>query len=241
MVSKARIDNQASFILHTYPWSETSLIVETFTRDYGRIPLMAKGARRPTSTLRGVLMAFQPLLVSWTGKSEVKTLTQAQWQGGQALLGGLALLCGYYLNELMMRLLPREDAHPELFDLYQQSLAQLSLGMAHEPILRAFELGLLRELGYGVMLDIVAQTGELVRADERYVFLIEHGICEADGYEGGDAPIYRGQTLLAMSAGDFSQDETLQQAKVLMRRLLHHYLGGAGLESRRILIELQAL
>ncbi|HEX5127502.1 MAG TPA: recombination protein O N-terminal domain-containing protein, partial [Rhodocyclaceae bacterium] len=106
---KLRIEHEAGFVLHTYPWRETSLIVEILSRDHGRLPLAAKGARRPGSAMRGVLMAFQPLVVSWVGRGEVKTLTQAHWQGGQTLLGGVGLLCGYYLNELMMRLLPRED------------------------------------------------------------------------------------------------------------------------------------
>ena len=107
MSARQRIDQQPGFVLHSYPYRETSLIVEVFSRDHGRLGLVAKGARRPMSQLRGVLMAFQPLLIDWSGGGEMKTLVRAEWQGGQPLLGGQALLCAYYLNELLMRLLAR--------------------------------------------------------------------------------------------------------------------------------------
>ena len=238
--TRLRIEDAHAFVLHTYAWRETSLIVEVFARDHGRLPLMAKGARRPGSLLRGVLMAFQPLAVSWTGKSEVKTLTGASWQGGQALLAGRGLLCGYYLNELILKLLPREDAHPVLFDHYAHTIAALAAGLPTAPLLRSFEFALLRELGYGLTLDCVADTGERVRPDSRYVFLQERGLLEADG-DMGDIPLLSGHCLLAMARDDFSDTETQAQALGLMRRLLHHHLGGQALESRRILIELQEL
>lgn len=238
--TRQRIDDAHAFVLHTYPWRETSLIVETFTRDHGRLPLMAKGARRPASQLRGVLMGFQPLAVSWTGKSELKTLTGAAWQGGQALLGGVGLLCGYYLNELLLKLLPREDAHPALFDRYTATIRALSEGAATAPLLRSFEFALLRELGYGLTLDALADTGEVVAPDGRYVFVIERGVLEAEG-DIGDIPVFSGRALLAMMREDYSEADTLAQAKSFMRRLLQHYLGGQQLESRRILMELQEL
>ncbi|HSD36124.1 MAG TPA: DNA repair protein RecO [Rhodocyclaceae bacterium] len=240
MNPRQRIDDTQGFVLHTYPWRETSLIVETLTREYGRLPLMAKGARRPGSAVRGVLMAFQPLAVSWTGKSEVKTLTGAYWLGGQALLCGIGLLCGYYLNELLLRLLPREDPHPVLFDRYAATIRALAEGASTAPLLRSFELALLQELGYGLTLDVLADTGEVVRADGRYCFVAERGVLEAEG-EMGDIPTLDGRVLLAMARDDFSDADTLTQAKGLMRRLLQHYLGGQQLESRRILIELQEL
>ncbi|GAB4063732.1 DNA repair protein RecO [Uliginosibacterium sediminicola] len=244
MVTRLRVEDAHSFVLHTYPWRETSLIVEVFTRDHGRLPLVAKGARRPGSALRGVLMAFQPLAVSWTGKSEVKTLTGAYWQGGQALLVGLALLCGYYLNELMLRLLPREDPHPQLFERYAQTMRALAAGSATAPLLRSFELALLQELGYGLTLDVLADTGEAVQPEGRYVFMLEHGVLAAQGLiddKMSDLPLMSGRCLLAMARDDFSDAETLAQAKSLMRRLLQHYLGAQPLESRRILMDLQEL
>lgn len=240
MSTRLRIDNQTGFLLHSYPWRETSLIAEIFSREYGRVPMAAKGARRTGSALRGVLMAFQPLDVSWTGKAEIKTLTHASWQGGQALLCGIGLLCGYYLNELLLRLLPREDAHPLLFDAYAETLARLAVGQAYEPLLRGFELVLLREIGYAPTLTFDVESGEAVRPDGEYFFLTERGPVEADGAHG-DLSLIPGHALLAMAEGDFSAVETLAHAKGLMRRLIQYHLGGQALESRRILMELQEL
>ena len=127
MQHRHKVDGQPAFVLHSYPFRETSLIVEVFSRDYGRVALLARGARRARSVLRGVLMAFQPLELSWAGKGEVQTLMKAEWQGGQPLLTGKALFCGYYLNELLVNLLPREDAHPRLFSFYAEILRRFSL------------------------------------------------------------------------------------------------------------------
>ena len=238
--ARARVDHQTCFLLHSYPWRETSLIVEMFSREHDRVPMVAKGARRAGSQLRGVLMGFQPLDVSWTGRGEVKTLTQAHWQGGQPLLTGLALLCGYYLNELLIRLLAREDPHPALFDAYAETLARLAAGQDHQPLLRAFELVLLREAGYGPELAHEADSGAPLQADAHYLYLVERGPLPADDAPA-DLPLIPGRALLAMAAGDFSTAETLSHAKGLMRRLIHYHLGGQPLESRRILLELQAL
>lgn len=240
MSSRARVDNETGFLLHSYPWRETSLIVEMFSCDYGRVPMVAKGARRHGSVLRGALMAFQPLELTWSGRGEVKNLHSAGWQGGQPLLGGIGLLCGYYLNELLMRLLPREDAHPALFSAYANALSLLAAGEAHEPLLRAFELDLLRELGYAPTLTHAADSGEAIEPGGDYIFVIERGLIEVDSAQG-DLPSLPGRALLAMAAGDFSSAETLSHAKGLMRRLIHYHLGGQALESRRILMELQAL
>jgi DNA repair protein RecO (recombination protein O) len=171
--ARQRIDQQPGFVLHSYPYRETSLIVEVFSRDHGRIGLVAKGARRPMSQLRGVLMAFQPLLIDWSGGGEMKTLVRAEWQGGQPLLGGQALLCAYYLNELLMRLLPREDptrAVPRLRRCPAGAGGGRGAGGRPAP-LRA---GLLQELGYGLQLDSDAD-GEPVRPELRYAYIIERG------------------------------------------------------------------
>lgn len=240
MTARQRVEQQAGFVLHTHPWRETSLIVELFSRQHGRVPMVAKGARRPASALRGVLMAFQPLLVDWSGGGEVKTLARAEWQGGQPLLGGRALLCGYYLNELLIRLLPREDPHPALFDHYREALRALSAGEDQQRVLRRFELALLQELGYGVELDAESESGAPVRADGRYVFIIERGVVPLEG-DAGDLPVLSGRSLLALAAGDFSSAETLAQGKTLLRRLINHYLGGQPLQSRRVFTELMEL
>lgn len=239
MSQKQRIDQQPAFVLHTYPWRETSLIVEIFSRDHGRVALVAKGARRPMSALRGVIMAFQPLLIDWSGGGEVKTLVRAEWRGGQPLLTGRALMCGYYLNELLVRLTAREDAHPALFEAYADALSQLGRGDV-APILRRFELTLLRELGYGVGLDLESDSNRAVDPAQQYVYIIEKGPVRLAGDDEG-LPGVSGQTLLDMAHGDFSRDETLFQSKALLRLLINHYLGGQPLQSRRVLKELQEL
>ena len=142
-----RVNGQPGFVLHSYPYKETSLIVDVFTRDHGRVPLVAKGAKRPHSTLRGVLQTFQPLQLAWSGKSEVRTLVSAEWVGGLRPLERSALLCGFYLNELLVKLLARDDPHPVLFDHYVSALNQLAHDEPPTIVLRKFELALLKETG----------------------------------------------------------------------------------------------
>ncbi|MDD2872620.1 MAG: DNA repair protein RecO [Azoarcus sp.] len=247
MALKQRIEQQPAWVLHTLPWRETSLIVEVFSLEHGRAALAAKGARRPMSALRGVLMAFQPLLMDWSGGGEVKTLIRAEWRGGQPLLTGRALMCGYYLNELMLRLTAREDPHPELFAAYEMAVTALARNESLPTVLRRFELTLLQELGYGIALER-AEDGP-VRTDGRYRYIIERGpvavdlVADADELEvfGEDDLPISGQTLLDMAADDFSRAETLVQSKRLLRALINHYLGGQQLQSRRVLKELQEL
>lgn len=175
MSGKQRIDEQRAFVLHLYPYSETSLIVDVFSRDHGRLALLARGARRPRSAMRGLLMAFQPLELGWFGAGEVKTLAKAEWIGGMPLLGGRCLLLGYYLNELLVKMLPREDPHGVLFDAYSAALHALAHGGADAPELRRFEKALLKELGYGMTLDREAITGDQIMAQAQYAFQIERG------------------------------------------------------------------
>lgn len=246
---KQRIEQQPAWVLHTHPWRETSLIVEAWSRDHGRVALVAKGARRPHSQMRGVLMAFQPLSMDWSGGGEVKTLARAEWLGGQPLLTGRALLCGYYLNELLVRLTAREDPHPQLFSAYAEAVRALGRGESESPILRRFELALLQDLGYEAGLAVEAEGGRPVRPDSRYLYIIERGplrleAVEEEGVDAaalGDQPLLSGQTLLDMAADDFSRAETLAQSKQLLRMLINHTLGGQPLQSRRVLKELQEL
>jgi DNA repair protein RecO (recombination protein O) len=239
---KQRVTGQAAWVLHTLPWRETSLIVEIFARDHGRAALVAKGARRPLSALRGVLMAFQPLLLDWSGGGELKTLIRGEWRGGQALLAGRALLCGYYLNELLLKLTAREDPHPALFDAYEAAMAALGRGESLSPLLRRFELTLLRELGYGAMLDTDGD-GHPIRPGRPYLYIIEHGprLCAEEAERQAAGVPVGGQALIDLAAGDFSRAATLSEARRLLRALIDHHLGGQPLQSRRVLRELQEL
>ena len=234
-----RVDGQSAYVLHLHPYSETSLVVDVFTRDHGRVPLLARGARRPRSAMRGMLMSFQPLELGWFGGGEVKTLAKAEWLGGMPLLGGRCLLLGYYLNELLLKMLPREDAHGALFDAYAAALRALAGGGADAPELRRFEKTLLKELGYGMTLDVDMETGLPVMAEGEYSYLIERGPVARVG--AGETAILRGKTLLDMVADDYSDPRTRVESKQLMRQLIAHHMGGKPLQSRRVFMELQEL
>ena len=235
-----RRDAQPAFVLHTYPFRETSLIVETFTRNFGRVGLVARGARRPKSALRGLMMAFQPLLLSWAGKSELRTLHKAEWQGGVPQLHGLGLMCGFYLNELLLKFLAREDPHEALYSVYQDAVVRL----AHEPepaaILRRFEKALLKELGYELMLDREADTGTPVDADKHYTYIVERGPLAIGPQTDAQLDI-SGQTLIDLNNDDFGNPTTLAQSKTLMRFLVNHYLGNQELHTRQLLREMQQI
>ncbi|MDP2135300.1 MAG: DNA repair protein RecO [Sulfuritalea sp.] len=248
-----RVDGQAAYVLHLHPYSESSLVVDVFTRDHGRVPLLARGARRPRSAMRGLLMSFQPLELGWFGGGEVKTLAKAEWLGGMPLLGGRCLLLGYYLNELLLKLMPREDAHAALFEAYAAALRALAAGSDDAPELRRFEKTLLKELGYGLTLDVDMETGRPVMAEREYSYLLERGpvarVPVGTQSAGGtavdsmpdQAPSLCGKTLLDMAADDYSDPRTRIESRQLMRLLIAHHLGGKPLQSRRVFIELQEL
>ena len=231
-------------MLHAYPYRETSVIVEAFTAAHGRVGLVARGAKRPRSELRGLLQAFQPLTLAWAGSGELKTLVKAEWRGGLPLPGGAALLCGFYLNELLLKLLPREDPHPGLFAAYEDALHALtredSAG-AQAVVLRRFELCLLAELGYAVALTHEADTGAPVVAGERYHYAFDRGPQRTLREPGARWPVVRGAALIALAEARYPDAETAGEAKRLMRLVLDHYLEERRIFSRRVVQDLQAL
>jgi len=227
-------------VLHSYPFRETSLVVETFTRNFGRVGLVARGARRPKSALRGLMMAFQPLLLSWAGKSELRTLHKAEWQGGIPQLQGLGLMCGFYLNELLLKFLAREDPHDTLFDVYQNAIGALAREPEPAVVLRRFEKHLLKELGYALMLDREADSGRPIDPGKRYTYVIERGPIALE--RGAEAPLeISGRTLIELESDNFANAVTLAQSKLLMRFLVNHYLGNQELHTRQLLREMQQI
>lgn len=233
------------FVLHGLAWRETSLILEVFTREEGRLGVVARGARRPRSALRGLLQPFQPLLVRYSTKGELRTLLAAEWRAGLPAFRGESLLAGFYLNELVMRLLPRQDPHPSLYDAYEQALQALSAGERSarlgltEAVLRQFECRLLRDMG--VAPDF---SPALVREApaQRYWVCPHEGVQPAhSAVRATEALEVSGHTLLALSRYDldlaafsegFAQPEVAHQAKRLLRGLIRHQLGGDDLASR---------
>jgi DNA repair protein RecO (recombination protein O) len=232
-------NNEPAFVLHTYPYRETSLIVEALSRHAGRIALVARGAKRPRSAIRGSLLSFQPLELSWSGKNEPRTMHKAEWRGGQPMLQGLALLCGFYMNELLLKLLPRDDPHETLFDIYAQSLMNLSAQQNLPEVLRRFELGLLRELGYGLLLDHEASSEQSIVAENFYAYIPDRGPIAQRA--NGNQVQFRGRTLLDLQHGDFSDPQTLAESKQLLRMQLKHHLGQQELQTRQLLRDLQDL
>ena len=233
-------DTQPAYVLHTRPFLETSLIVETCTQNHGRVAMVARGARRPKSSLRGVLLPFQPLLLSWSGKRELRTLIRAEWQGAYAPLRGQSLICGFYLNELLLKLLPRDDPHEHLFADYETTLRALREGADQSALLRRFELSLLRELGYAVILDRDVERDEPVAHERSYVYIVERGPV-ANHPAPGNGVELSGQTLIDMQSGLFTSAVTQQQSKALMRALINHYLGNQVLHTRQLLRDLQEI
>ena len=237
---KQRQDTQPAYVLHTYPFRETSLVVEVFTRNFGRVGLVARGARRPRSAIRGLMMAFQPLLLSWAGKGELRTLHKAEWQGGVFQLKGPALVCGFYLNELLLKFLAREDPHEPLFEVYHQAIGGLAGTGQPEAILRRFEKYLLKELGYALLLDREADSGRALDPRKRYTYVVDRGPMPVG--EDKEPPVeITGAALLDLACDNFEDAATLAQAKLLMRFLLNHHLGNEELHTRLLLRELNQI
>ena len=237
--SKKRAEHEDGFVLHTYPYKETSLIVEAFTRRFGRVALLARGARRPRSAMRGVLLSFQALSLSWSASAELGNLIAAEWSGAIRPLRGRGLMCGFYLNELLLRLLPREDAHEALFDSYAESLKELSASTNYPPILRSFEKRMLAELGYAPLLEHDAASRPIDPA-ARYVYEPEHGPTLLNNSMSNDSSV-SGQTLLDVAADDYGRAETRDEARTLMRALITQRLHGQELHTRAILRDLSDL
>jgi len=250
----ARSTALAAYVLHHYDWSESSVILDLFTREQGRIAVAAKGAKKPFSQLRAVLLPFQRLQVSLgrlpTGDDarEVYSLRGADWAGGHPMLSGAALFSGFYLNELLMKLLARHDPHAALFDAYAGTVAALTHAddAATQAALRAFELVLLREIGLLPDLGTETASHRPVLADRRYLVLADAGVVETA--DENDATV-SGATLAALEMALCADLTSLQQVaagalaalRPLLRAQLHYHLGTSQLRTRQVMIEAQAL
>jgi DNA repair protein RecO (recombination protein O) len=239
MSAPRRVLLEPAYLLHHRPWSDTSRILELMTRGHGRVTLFARGARRPGSALRGVLQPFIPLLISWSGRADGGTLTGAEIGGALRPLPPARLMSGFYLNELLLRLLPREDLHDHLFDAYAVAIGQLAECTDHRP-LRVFELILLEDLGYGLELARDAASGEPLEPDRYYHFQPGRGVLALrDG--AGDPDAIRGHDMLAVSRGELDQPAVLAVARRILRAAIGHCLEGRGLQSREVMLALRQL
>lgn len=251
MATNRRISDEPAFVLHRYDWSESSLILEVLTRHHGRIAVVAKGAKKPSSNFRPVLLPLQPLRLAFGGDAEIRTLKGAEWVGGQVMPTGEALLSGYYLNELLLRLLARDDPHPRLFDAYASVVQVLASehGEALQPALRAFELLLLREIGLLPMLDVQTLALAALEPQARYTLVPEGGLITTAAGDGRASLSGEQWIALQQALGEgASFTATLRQASTVMgelkpqlRALLHYHCGVSTLRTRQLMIDLQSL
>jgi DNA repair protein RecO (recombination protein O) len=225
-----RVQLVPAYVLHRWPYRETSLLVEVLSRDHGRTSVVARGARRERSAARGLLQPFRPLLLSWIGREGLMTLSAVEGIGGPPLLGR-ALLNGLYLNELILRLVPRDDPHSGLYEAYGRALAGLARVETEQLALRRFELELLELLGYGMVLGERDGEGRAIEPEGTYRYRIEVG--PVGGAEAEGLAV-RGATLLALHSGALGDRAIAQEAKRLMRYVLQHYLGPRPLGSRAL-------
>jgi len=231
-----RVDADRSYVLHRRDYRETSLLLEIFSHTYGRVALVARGARRRRTPRFCPLQPFRPLHVGWVGRGDLGTLTSAEECGAGNHLLGRKLLSGLYLNELLMRLLARQDAHSELFGAYEQALGLLGQTSQEEPVLRLFEKRLLEELGYGLVLEREPETGALIRGDAVYYYQTGKGPVLVKPIAAPSVRIH-GRTLISLRESVVDEPLILQELKVLMRFLLTPLVGERPLQVRRLFQE----
>lgn len=235
-----RILLQPAYVLHRRPYRETSFLVDLFTRDYGRMTVISKGVRRPRSDLQGLLQPFIPLLVSWTGRSELMTLMAVESQGNVKYLQGECLFAGFYLNELLVYLLEKWDAHTGLFTHYTNTLITLQTGILEQKVLRSFEKYLLEELGYGVFPKSTIALHNTFSFDKYYRFIPDQGFVLNEGNSQlNQSAIFSGKSLLAIAMEDWRDEETLRDGKRLMRLVLTFLLGARPVYSRRLFLQVE--
>jgi DNA repair protein RecO (recombination protein O) len=245
-----RIADEPAYVLHRYDWSESSLIVEVFTRHHGRIALVAKGAKRPSSSFRPILLPMQPLHLAFGGDAEIRTLKSAEWQGGHVMPTGDALLSGYYLNELLLTLLARDDPHPTLFDVYARVVEVIASqhGEVLQAALRSYELLLLREVGLLPQLDVQTMTLDALQADRRYCLVPEGGLRLAHADDRASLMGAQWTDLQAVLSDKAPFTSTLRacaemsaELKPQLRALLHYHCGTKTLRTRQMMIDIQSL
>ncbi|MFZ2220088.1 MAG: DNA repair protein RecO [Rhodoferax sp.] len=245
-----RISEEPGFVLHRYDWSESSLILEVFTRHHGRVALLAKGAKRPTSRFRPILLPLQPLHLAFGGDAEIRSLRGAEWQGGHVMPTGDALMSGYYLNELLLKLLARDDPHPALFDVYASVvhvIASRHVALL-EAALRTFELLLLRDIGFLPLLDTQTTTLLALDPDTRYQLVPDGGLRPAHPQERASLTGAQWLALQKTVVPGAPFTATLRACSAVsmalkpqLRTLLNYHCGVSTLRTRQLMIDLQAL
>lgn len=228
-----RVTLEPSYVLHSRPYQESSLLIEALSRSHGRVGLVARGARGARSRWKGILQPFRPLLLSWNQKGELGTLTGADQVASPPALAGEALFCGLYANELTTRFLHRSDPHPGVFDRYRQLVAELAAGHPSQPVLRIYEVQILQSAGFGLQLEHEHGTSDLIREDGWYSYAPECGPKRREYTAEQTGDLVSGSALLALKSGDI-EERHLKELKVLMRSLIRYYLGDKPLNSQSL-------
>jgi len=224
---------EPSYILHSRPYRESSLLLEVLSRSHGRIGLVARGARGSRSRWKSILQPFRPLLLSWSQKGQLGTLSAADQIASPPPLIGEALFCGLYANELTTRFLHRSDPHPEIFEQYRGLLSKLAASQPAQPALRTFELQLLQSAGFGLQLEHEHGTTEPIQREAWYSYIPESGPQRRQYTPEEASRLVSGAALLALKSGKI-EDEHLRELKVLMRSLIRFYLGDKPLKSQSL-------
>lgn len=225
-----RIQLQPGYILHRRPYRETSLLLDVFSHEYGKLGLLAKGVRGGRAGRPDALQPFRPLLLSWSGKGELPLLTGVEATALPVPLQGVALYCGFYVNELLQGFLHRHDPQPLLFKRYADVLADLAAHVDMDKLLRGFELTLLQELGYGLQLHCDAERHQDIQPEGFYRYVPDRGPIAAPAGAGA----IRGTTLIALRENRLENADIRREAKWLLRRVIQHHLGGRPLKSREL-------
>jgi DNA repair protein RecO (recombination protein O) len=230
-----RVESEPGFILHTIPYRETSLLVDIFTLNHGRLRCVAKGFRKPNK--KGIAKTLFPYTehhFQWQGRGELKTLTQAEPIQAPVFLKQESLFVGLYINELLYKLLHQNDPHQSLYEFYCQLMTQLSSSEILQPVLRRFEMLLLEELGYGLVLDAEAETGQAVSSEHLYYYIPDQGLKLIQDPTADNLHAFSGADIMALCQGQLEQQSVLRAAKKLTRQVIDFYLDGKELNSREL-------
>ena len=237
MIAPQRIQNEPAWLLHHRPFRDSSQILDILSLDQGRLAVVAKGSRGAKSKLRGILRPFLPLQLSWFIRSDLGTLTGAEMNGAALSLSGDALLSGYYVNELILKLLHRHDPQPEIFAAYSRTIERLAGGKEVAAYLRQFEIELLRILGYALNLDHDTETTEPLRPQQQYEYRVEQGLVPVSDRDG--PMVFRGAEIDAIRNQQFADPAVLKNAGSLLRNVIAYHLDGKELKSRKVLKDMR--
>lgn len=228
-----KVELHPCYILHQKPYRETSLILDVFSLDHGRVNLVAKGAKRKKNGQSYILQPARKLNLAWSARSEMGTLIAAEELAPSPKLNNRWLLSVFYINELLIRMLHKHEPHAELFNIYDLTLHSLDKKVNEEETLRVFEKHLLQALGYGLVLDHEPNTGEKVKSDGHYYYLLNHGP-ESSQFEASEYMQISGKALLALENEEFRGEVIAKEVKGLLRFILKQYIGDRPLESRAL-------